>query len=249
MQVFELFLYNRSTRIIVLTNAFKKNLVSRGIPEAKIDVVLNGADLRRYSPVPRNKSLSSDWGIEDKFVIGYIGTHGMAHGLVNVLDAAEELSNDPEILFLFVGGGAEKGDLLDVARSRGLKNVVFKPTQPKSMMRDVWSMCDIALVHLKNSPIFGEVVPSKIFEAMAMGKPIILVSPTGEASDLILRHGVGCWVEAARPKQLAQVVKKLSSDVDLLERLSTSSTKTAPNYSRESQAQRVLEVFQEACPK
>ena len=249
LQVFELFLYNRSARLIVLTNAFKNNLVSRGVPEEKVDVVINGADLKRYSPMSRNQSLSKDWGMVGKFVVGYIGTHGMAHGLANVLEAAEILSDDPKISFLFVGGGAERDNLIDTAQSRGLNNVVFKSTQPKSAMGDVWSICDVALVHLKNSPIFAEVLPSKIFEAMAMGKPILLVSPKGEASDLLFRHGVGCWVEAAQPKKLAKAVKKLSTDVDLLEQLSISSTKTAPNYSRENQAQKVLEVFQQAYQK
>ena len=107
----------------------------------------------------------------------------------------------------------------------------------------------MALVHLKNSPVFSEVLPSKIFEAMAMGKPIILVSPKGEASDLLLRHGVGCWVDATQPKKLVQVIRKLSTDVDLFDRLSARSVSTAPIYSREKQAQKVLEVFQQGCLK
>ena len=247
LQVFELYLYRKSSKIIVLTKAFRKNLISRGISSEKIDVVLNGADLKRYSPIPQNQSLARDWEINEKFVVGYFGTHGMAHGLINVLDTAEILVPERHILFLFVGAGAERDKLIDAAKSKGLKNVVFKSTQPKTIMPDVWSLCDVALVHLKDSPIFSDVLPSKIFEAMAMGKPVILVSPKGEASDLLLGHGAGCWLEPGQPKKLAQELLKLSKDGKELRELSEASLNAVLNYSREKQAQEILDVFKDVC--
>ena len=246
LEKLELLLYHHSSYVIALTNAFKKNLVSRGVAESKIHVVRNGVDLNRYSQSPKNKILAKEWEVTDKFVVGYFGTHGMAHGLINVLDVAETLNDQSNILFLFVGAGAERNNLINVARDRGLKNVIFKPAQPKSAMPDIWSICDVALVHLKNSPAFSEVLPSKIFEAMAMGKPVLLVSPKGEASELVKELGFGCWVDASNSKQLAEAVQKLFVDEKLMERLSAASVAAAPKHSRERQAQEVLDVLQMA---
>ena len=108
VEKFELFLYRRSVRVAALTHAFKKNLISRGINENKIDVVLNGVDLPRYAPQARDQLLAEEWHLRDKFVIGYVGTHGMAHGLSNVLDAAEKLKDNDHIRFLLAGAGAER---------------------------------------------------------------------------------------------------------------------------------------------
>ena len=158
MEKLELQLYQHSSYVIALTNAFQNNLVSRGVAEGKIHVVRNGVDLNRYSQSPKNKILEKKWGTTNKFVVGYFGTHGMAHGLINVLDVAEALNEQSKILFLFVGAGAERNNLINSARDRGLNNVIFKPAQPKSAMPDIWSICDVALVHLKNSPAFSEAV-------------------------------------------------------------------------------------------
>ena len=182
MEKFELFLYRRSAAVVALTHAFKKNLISRHIPADQIQVILNGVDLPRFSPRERSESLAAEWQIGKKFVIGYLGTHGMAHGLKNVLDAAEKIKEHTEILFLFVGAGAEKDGLVDEVECRGLSNVKFMKSQPKELMPEIWSLCNIALVHLRNMPEFAQVLPSKIFDAMAIGLPVLLVSPEGEAS-------------------------------------------------------------------
>lgn len=240
---FELFLYRRSAAVAALTHAFKDNLVSRRIAADKIHVVLNGVDLPRYGPRERSAILADGWGTGGKFVVGYLGTHGMAHDLRNVLDAAEILKNDPNILFLFVGAGAEREMLVKETETRQLPNVKFMPSQPKEMMPEIWSLCDVALVHLKNSPAFAEVLPSKIFEAMAMGLPILLVSPEGEASELMRSHGAGPWVAAAQPEELAETITALYSDGDLLRRYAASSLRAAPQHSREKQAQEMLKVL------
>ena len=240
---FELFLYRRSVAVAALTPAFKTNLVSRGIPATKIHVVLNGVDLDRYEPRERNEELAGKWGLTEKFIVGYIGTHGMAHGLVNVLNAADLLAKHSDIAFLFVGAGAEREDLANESLRRRQKNVVFIPAQPKQSMPDIWSLCDVALVHLNDSPAFADVLPSKIFEAMAMGLPVLLVSPEGEASQLIKKHKAGLWVPAGEPRPLSDVVRCLSTDKPQCDSLAMSSLAAAPLYSRELQARKMLDVF------
>ena len=100
-----------------------------------------------------------------------------------------------------------------------------------------------ALVHLKDAPAFADVLPSKIFEAMAMGLPILLVSPKGEASDLLQSHGVGEWVPSGNPGLFSDVVGLLSKDKPKCKLLSKASQNAAPQHSRENQARKMLEVF------
>lgn len=244
LEKLELFLYRRSAAVVALTRAFKLDLIRRQIPAEKIAVVINGVDLPRYAPRPRDEELAAQWGLTDSFVIGYVGTHGMAHGLINVLDAAERLKDCPHIKFLLVGAGAERQMLMDEAKRRGLANVVFAPAQPKEMMPRVWSLCDVALVHLKDSPAFAEVIPSKIFEAMGMGLPLLLVAPQGEASHIIEADQAGLFVPAAQPQALADAARRLDSDPQLLAQLGAASLAAAPRHTRQRQAELFIQVLE-----
>ena len=162
--------------------------------------------------------------------------------LGNVLDAAERLRDAPDILFLFVGAGAERERLIADASRRGLNNVMFQDMQPKETMPAVWSLCDVALVHLRDSPAFSSALPSKIPEAMAMGLPILLAAPEGEASRLVHGNG-GVWVPAEDPLALANAVHELNSDRSTQACLSAASLAAAPAHSRETQARVMLQVF------
>jgi colanic acid biosynthesis glycosyl transferase WcaI len=239
----ELFLYRRSAAVIALTRAFKDDLARRAIDPRKVAVVINGVDLPRYAPRPRDTELAAAWGLTGKFVLGYVGTHGMAHGLINVLDAAERLKDDDRIRFLFVGAGAERQMLMDQAAQRGLTNVVFQGMQPKEMMPRIWSLCDVALVHLKDDPAFAEVIPSKIFEAMGMGLPLLLVAPEGEASRIVIDDHAGLWVPAAQPRKLAAAAQALAGDDAHRAELAAASLAAAPRHSREYQAKRYMDVL------
>ena len=246
MEKVELFLYRNSAAVAALTHAFKRNLVSRGIDASKVDVVINGVDLSRYAPRPRDAALTAEWGLARKFVVGYVGTHGMAHGLSNVLNAADRLRDTPNIAFLFVGNGAEREQLIAEARARNLTNVIFAEPQPKERMPSVWSLCDVALVHLKDAAAFAEVIPSKIFEAMAMGLPILLACPAGEASALVQGHRAGLWVPAGDPAALAAAVTVFATDPDCRAQMAAAALLAAPEHSRETQAREMLAVFEKA---
>jgi colanic acid biosynthesis glycosyl transferase WcaI len=245
----ELFLYRHARAVIALTQAFKDDLVGRGIDAEKIRVIRNGVDLPRYAPRPRDAALATAWGLTGKFVVGYLGTHGMAHDLGRVLDAAERLRDKRDLRFLLVGAGAERDMLIAEAQRRGLDNVVFQPMQPKEAIAQIWSLCDVALVHLKDAPAFAEVIPSKIFEAMAMGLPILLVSPPGEASAIIAETGAGLWVPSGDPQALAAAVETLAADGALRARLAASSLAAAPRHSRERQARSVIELLADVAAK
>ena len=243
MEKFELYLYQSSECVVALTNAFKTNLVARGTLPTKISVVTNGVDLSRYHPRPRDKELAEIWGLDGCFVIGYVGTHGMAHALGNVLDAADSLRHIENLRFILVGSGAERAKLMSEARQRRLDNVIFIPPQLKEDIAAAWSLCDVALVHLKNSPVFREVIPSKMFEAMGMGLPLILAAPNGEASHILAAARAGIWVPAEDPPALAGAAIKLYEDDALCRAYSISSLAAAPLYTRERQARQMIEVL------
>jgi glycosyltransferase involved in cell wall biosynthesis len=166
----------------------------------------------------------------------------MAHGLANVLDAAARTA-DPEVVYLLVGAGNEREALIAAAASRGISNVVFRPAHDKADMPRVWSLCDVALVHLKDDPVFGTVIPSKIFEAMGMGLPILLVAPDGEAREIVEEDGAGFWVPAGVPEALAAAVTRLRADGALRRRFAAASAAAAPRHSRRTQADEMLSVF------
>jgi colanic acid biosynthesis glycosyl transferase WcaI len=239
----ELSLYNTAAQVVALTNAFKLDLVARGVPTTKVTVIVNGVDLRRYSPTPRDTRLAYELGLRDHFVVGYIGTHGMAHALERVLDAATLLEDAPRIRFLFVGAGAARDGLVKLSLQKGLRNVIFVPSQPKEMMPAYWSLCDLALVHLKNSPEFSTVIPSKIFEAMAMGIPILLAAPEGEAAAIVRKAGAGIVLPAEQPSALAERVREMVASPESVTSLATQARAAAALYSRERQAREMLQVF------
>jgi glycosyltransferase involved in cell wall biosynthesis len=243
----ELFLYRRSARIVALTPAFKEDLVKRGVPWDKIRVIINGVDLARYSPHTPNQEIMKELNLEGCFVVGYLGTLGMAHALHCVLDAAEVIQKArPEVRFLLVGPGAVREGLMQDAKQRGLSNVIFVEPQPKERMPMYWSVCQVALVHLKNVSLFSTVIPSKIFEAMGMGVPTLIAAPEGEATAIVRETGAGVVVTAEEPDELVSAIVRLCEEPDRLRMLATKARIAAPLYSREEQARRTLVTLEEA---
>ena len=242
----ELWMYRRAVRIVALTKAFKSNLVARGIDDSKIGVVINGVDLSRYSPRAKDQNLAEALGLDEKdFVVGYIGTLGMAHALENVLHTAA-LDGNGDVRLLFVGPGAERDKLKAKAEQMGLRNVIFVPSQPKETMPAYWSLCDVALVHLKDTPLFETVIPSKIFEAMGMGRPVLLAAPQGEASEILTESGAGLWVRPECPEELMKAIHLLKTNRPLYHRLAAASLQAAPAHSRERQAKEMLAILIQA---
>jgi glycosyltransferase involved in cell wall biosynthesis len=240
----ELFIYRRSAAIVALTEAYRRDLVSRNIDPSKISFVINGVDLPRYSPRPRNVEMAEAFGLRDRFVVGYIGTLGMAHGLETVLDAAELMRDDDSVCFVLVGDGAAKTKLIEQAEDRNLKNLVFVPIQPKTRMPEAWSLCDVALINLRGDVVFETVIPSKIFEAMAMGLPLLAAIPKGEASQIIEWEQAGVIVRPGDPPALVEAVRRLRDDSQARKAFSKCSLAAAPRYSRERQAERMLNVLE-----
>jgi len=243
LEKIELFLYRRSAAVISVTESFVDDLEGRGISREKVHVVRNGVDLTRYQPRARSKKMTDALGVSGKFVVAYLGTHGMAHALGNVLDAAGLLREHPDIAFLLVGHGAEKEKLVQRAREMSLSNVIFHDSLPKDKMPELWSVCDVALVHLKDDPVFATVIPSKIFEAFGMGKPVMIVQPDGEAVSIVRDAGAGDWVPPENPEQLATAIIEWCSDKQKLFKYAKNSSDAAKDHSRDRLANEMLYIL------
>ncbi|MBN8539916.1 MAG: glycosyltransferase family 4 protein [Deltaproteobacteria bacterium] len=243
----ELFLYQQAARVVALTNSFKVDLVERGIPPHKIEVIVNGVELEKYQPRPKDPNLSATLKLQHKFVIGYVGTIGMAHGLSSVVDAAAILKEFDEIAFLFVGNGAELAALKSAVEFHGLENVILVGAKPKAEIQKYWSLCDISLVSLRNQKLFEGVIPSKIFESMGMGKPILYAGPKGEATNIIESCQAGLCVAAENPMELANAVLSLRQNRQQLAIFEENSQKSAARFSRRQQALLFLQVIEQVC--
>lgn len=212
LEKLELALYRSAERIVVVTPAFKRNLVSRGIPAEKIGIVTNGVLLDAFAARDGDPELVERFGLKGKTVIAYIGTHGAAHGLDFILDCAEELRGRP-VHFLFVGAGSERQALLDKAASLAIENVDFIESVPKAEVMRYIAACDLMLVPLRKADTFKSVIPSKIFEAAAMRRPILL-GVDGQAREIVEQFGAGRFFEPENKEAfLAALAETLESPV------------------------------------
>jgi glycosyltransferase involved in cell wall biosynthesis len=245
MERVELFLYRKAAAIVSVTESFKDNLAARGIDASKIEIVTNGVDLSRYSPRPKDAELVKQLNLEGKFVAGYVGTHGMAHGLETVLAAAERIRDSLAVeryAFLLLGDGARKEHLRQLAACRRLENVIFIDSVPKDQVARYWSLLDVAIIHLRRLSLFETVIPSKLFECMAMGIPV-LHGVRGESARIVERTGVGLCFEPENPESLVTSLRTIGGNPALLAAIRKACVAAAPNFARERLALKMLQVL------
>lgn len=243
LEKLELFLYRRAALIVSVTHAFRANLAGRGIDPDKIVVVRNGVDLARFQPMEKDVELVEALGLEGRFTFGYIGTHGMAHALGTLLEAAQILQErhgkaSPRLLF--VGDGAEKANLKARAEALGLANVQFIDSQERAEMPRYWSLLDATVIHLRRTDLFKTVIPSKMFECFAMGVPI-LHGVEGESAEIIAETGAGLTFEAENPEALADRIDALRENPALLAELKAHGVAAAPAFDRTRLARDMIE--------
>ncbi len=241
LEKLELFLYRRADRIVSVTHSFKRELVARGIDGGKIDVVLNGVDLSKYQPMAKDPELALQHGLQGKFVAAYIGTHGMAHAVDTIVEAAEKLQHRDDIRILFAGGGSDAARVEALVREKHLTNVVFLGRQDKSLMPRVWSLCDLSVVHLRDTELFRSVIPSKIFESFAMGLPVLMGVPEGEATGIVQKERAGVVIPPQVVDAMVAAIEQLADNPALMAEYRQYALAAAPRYDRKSLAGDMLE--------
>ncbi len=206
----ERFAYRKAARVVSVTDAFKGHICARGAHPENVYVIKNGVD-PDFFQLDDAASPPPELSVGDHFVAAYFGTHGMAHHLETVLEAAELLRDDDRIRFLLVGDGAERAGLLEERDRRGLNNVIMLEQQPKARMPALWQATGASLVLLRNSPLFETVIPSKIFESLAMQRPVIL-GVRGESRELLERSNAAVFITPEDARELADAVRQLADD-------------------------------------
>jgi len=242
LEKIELMLYRSANHVIPVTDAFKSNLISRGIDADKISVVTNGSNNELFKKRPKDINLVEKLSLEGKFVVGYIGTHGMCHGLDFIVQALSKVE-DKSIHFLFIGDGAMKSTIVELAKTLKLENITFHDSISKEEVPSYLSVCDISLAPLKNEDNFKTVIPSKIFEAAAMGKPTLL-GVKGQAKKVLEYDGAGVCFEPEDEEDFLLKLQELKNK-EIYKACQEGCTKLADRYDRRTLARKMLEIIRE----
>lgn len=237
-----MFLYRKATRVVVVTDSFKPRIAACGVEDHKIHVIKNGVKLDQFKPVPKDQGLLDQLGLNGKFVLAYIGTHGMAHKLDFILDCAQ-LVKDPDIHFLFVGAGAMKSRLKQQAEDLSLSNVTLLDAIPKNEVAGYISIADVSLINLRKSPTFTKVIPSKMFENAAMARPILL-GVAGEAQSILENYGAGLCFEPENEKDFLEKLRQIKQDRRAYRAYQEGCLKMAKAFDRTVLANNMFEVFE-----
>jgi colanic acid biosynthesis glycosyl transferase WcaI len=201
--------YGSATHLVTLSPGMKDEIVRRGIAESNVSVVYNWCNEEQIKPMARDKSLAAQYGLDSRFVVMFAGTMGKGQRLDVLLDAAQRLaSTEPRICLAFVGGGIECDRLRRTALGNQLANVIFIDKQPAENMARILGLADVAVVHLKDSPVFRIAIPSKIQAYMAAGKPIV-AGIRGDGEAIIKESGAGVVVAPEQPQAIAAAILDL----------------------------------------
>jgi colanic acid biosynthesis glycosyl transferase WcaI len=208
----ESFYYRKAGFISVLSEGFRQNLMRKGVPPQKLEIIPACVDTDFVKPLPKENKLRKKWGIEHKFVVLYAGNLGYSQALEELVQAAKLLMDYPNIVFSLVGEGVAKTSLQKMVLELGISNVFFYPFQPTEDMPDVYAMADVSIVSLKKD-IVVESVPSKTYTILASGRPIIAaVDRETEVAHLIAQAQCGLYVEPGDVAALAEAILKLYND-------------------------------------
>lgn len=243
LESIEMFLYRQAAKVVVVTQSFREILTRRGLSEEHVATITNGVDVEAFGPGPRENDIRHRWDLTGKFVVLYIGAHGISQALSAILDTADALKADSDVTFVFVGEGAEKKMLMEKAARMELPNVRFLPGQPKQAMASWYAAADVVLVPLRNIPLFETFIPSKMFEIMACGRPIV-GSVKGEARDILERSQGALIVDPEDSAAIARAIQSLRQAPELAHRLGEAGNRfVRDHYDRRALARLYLDLL------
>ena len=243
-EMLERHIYRRAAGITVATQGILEGLAARGVPRGKLFLLTNGVDTAAFQVDSPDRELAQRLGLDGHKVFMYAGLHGLAQGLDVILEAAK-LTRNPEILFVLVGEGVEKAALVAKAEAEGLSNLRFLPVQPTSTLPALLNLAYATIIPLKRLEVFKSAVPSKMFDSMAAGRPI--VAPVwGEAAALIETAGCGLVVEPEDAESVHKAVETLAADPALAQRLGEQGRRyVVEHFDRDDIAARLVKLLED----
>ncbi len=199
-------LLQRSAAVVVVTDAFRRRVVEKGVPDGRVHVIPNGVDPELYHPEPDPAPLPGVEKADGEFIVGYLGNFGAGQDLGQVVDAAAlVLERNARIRFVLAGDGTARREVEARVADLGAGRVHLHGSIPKSATRDFYNACDLCLVPLAPFPVLQQTVPSKLFEIMACGRPV-LAALDGEGRKVVEEAGCGFVVAPGDPEALADAV-------------------------------------------
>ncbi len=246
LEAIEMFLYRRAGMIIAVAQGTVDILISRGIPKEKIALIPNGVSLERFTEAD-GTNVRKRFNLNGEFLVSYIGTHGMAHRLETVIDAAECLKDNKKIRFMMVGDGAEKTKLVARAKQKGLENITFAPQAPADEVPQYYAASDVCLAPLKKTKLFEKNIPSKLYEIMASKRPILL-GAKGESQRLVHEAQAGESFEPENVESLVERIERLFGDREHSSKLGKQGLDyVTKNNRRETLAEKYSELLVTLC--
>jgi glycosyltransferase involved in cell wall biosynthesis len=238
----ERFLYRRADHIILNSPGFVDHVERRGA--RSVDIVPNGVDITMFNPRDNGESFRRLHGLEDKILVIYAGAHGMSNDLGVVLEAAEYLQENPRILFVFLGDGKEKINLMATAKAKNLKNVRFLPPVPKVEIPSALAAADLCLALLKPIEAYKTTYPNKVFDYMAAGRAVVLAID-GEIREVLEKAGAGVAVQPGDPEALADAIRTLADKPEQRQQMGLAGHDyVRRNFDRPSLARKLLLVME-----
>ncbi len=229
--------YARARRIVVVTEGIRSRLLQRGLPEAKLALINNGANISQFRPEPQAATvLRHELGLDGKFVLLYAGVHGLAQGMETLVQVGELLRGDDDIRLVFIGAGPKQEETAALVQQLGLTNVLMLGEKPREQMPAYLSMADATMVPLKKVELFEGALPSKMFEALACATPVIL-SVGGEAADVLNRINGGLSVPPEDADAIAEAARWMKAHREEAQAMGARGrAAVVAEYSREAQA-------------
>jgi glycosyltransferase involved in cell wall biosynthesis len=209
--------YRKADYVCAVTKGIFSELQGRGVPQSKLLFLPNGVDLDQFAPMPPDDNLRHELGLQNKEIILYAGTHGYAHGMERILQAAQVLQERcPPCHFVFVGDGSAKPAMIRQAKELGIHNVSFLDPVPPEQVRRLFSIASCGIVSLNESSISQHTRPVKSLAAMSCGRPVVYIGP-GEGGRLVKNANAGFVLERGEPNAIAEAICQLAADPRLAE--------------------------------
>ncbi len=208
----EHFFYRRAARVVVVTRGIREQLLREGVPAGKIVLIPNGSSPEHFRPMPSG-DLRRSLGLEGKFVVGYAGVFGLAQGMEHLCALAQAMREDPGVHFLFVGEGPKRPEVLRLQQKLGLDNLTVHPGVSRDEMPAMMAVFDVCLVPLRKNELFEGALPSKMFDAMACERPVIL-SVAGEAKAVLEGADAGLAVPPEDIPAMRAAILRLRDEPD-----------------------------------
>ena len=237
--------YKHSARVVVVTKGCCQNAVEKGVDPNKVKIVYNGANIQKFRPLLNRAELKKKFGYQGKFVALYAGNFGLVHGLDTLVETARILSDESRVEFLFVGEGPKKEEILFLRNKYDLRNLRVLNELPGGKIVLFFNLADVCLVPAKWNQFSCALLPVKMFDAWACGRPIIL-SVNGEAEYHLKRAKAGIWVEPENAQGIADAIRYLLNHPHLADEYGNNGRRyVEEHFSRKMQAERLEKVLAE----